>query len=148
MYSKAVCHYRGLCLAVKPRPVLGRIWNRFMWRNVENSSWSHGLVSQTRLNSLLFMMLDSRVLALAILTCWSGFNRNPQTIPAFLQPCVMAGGKKDHTSFIWIHYVGAELRPVNTEKLREKSTVLWLWKIGLPLFLLVFQLSGCFYSRI
>lgn len=60
MYSKTVCHYYGLCFAVKARPVHGWIWNQFMRRNVENSTWSHSLVRAAHLNTL-FMMLDSRI---------------------------------------------------------------------------------------
>lgn len=40
------------------------MWNQFMCRNVENFSRSRGRVSRTHLNTLLFMMLHSRVSAL------------------------------------------------------------------------------------
>lgn len=42
----------------KSSTCLQQIWNQFMWKNVENSSWLRGLVSP---NSLLFITLDSRV---------------------------------------------------------------------------------------
>lgn len=47
-----------------PGPYIQQIRSQFTKWNVENSRWSRSLVTPTHLNSLLFIMLDSRVSAL------------------------------------------------------------------------------------